>query len=240
VGFSHRISASELPQAPLGHHLQDSTHIANEVATIALHRPLWGAEISGFHGAEPNENRWNIDAGGLDSWSARLSWTPSANWSAQISAGHLHKPEALEPGDQLRSTASVTYNRPFTDGNWATSVIWGRDHKTATKQNLNSYLIESVVRFRNKNYITGRAELVDRDELFVNQPAIAQQLAATVGTVFRIGAFTGGYTRDVHVAPHVITGIGGNVTLYKVPDAIQPFYGEHPAAYYVFLRFRIE
>src|SRR5882724_2789542 len=147
VAFPHRISACELPQAPLGHHLQDSTHIANEVATIALHRPRWGVEISGFHGAEPNENRWNIDAGALDSWSARLSWTPTANWSAQVSAGRLHKPEALEPGDQLRSTASVTYNRPFTDGNWASSVIWGRDHKTDTKQNLNSYLVESVVRF---------------------------------------------------------------------------------------------
>jgi hypothetical protein len=240
VGFPHRVSAAELPQAPLSHHLQDSTHIANEVLTAALHRPHWGAEISGFHGAEPNENRWNIDGGMLDSWSARLTWTPTSNWSAQISAGRLHKPEALEPGDQLRSTASVTYNRPFSEGNWATSVIWGRDHKTDAKRNINSYLLESVVRFREKNYVTGRAELVDRDELFVNQPAIQQHLAATVGTVFRIGAYTAGYTRDVHLVPHVVTGIGGNVTLYKVPSAIQPFYGEHPAAFNLFLRFRIE
>jgi hypothetical protein len=240
VAFPHRVSAAELPQAPLGHHLQDSTHIANEVLTAAFHRPHWGAEVSGFHGAEPNENRWNIDAGALDSWSARLTWTPTANLSAQISAGNLHKPEALELGDQLRSTASVTYNRPFTNGDWATSVIWGRDHETDTKRNINSYLVESVVRFREKNYITGRAELVDRDELFANQPAIEQHLAATVGTVFRIGAFTAGYTRDVHLVPRVITGIGGNFTLYNVPAAIQPYYGEHPAAFYLFLRFRLE
>lgn len=240
VAFPHRISAAELPQAALSHHLQDSTHIANEVLTVALHKPHWGAELSGFHGAEPNENRWNIDGGQLDSWSARLSWTPAANWSAQLSAGRLHKPEALEPGDQLRSTASVTYDRPFTSGDWATSVIWGRDHKTDTKRNLNSYLLESVVRFREKNYVTGRAELVDRDELFANQPAIEQHLAATVGTVFRVGAFTAGYTRDVRLVPHVVTGIGGNVTLYNVPLAIQPFYGAHPAAFYIFLRFRLE
>jgi hypothetical protein len=240
VAFPHRVSAAELPQAPLGHHLQDSTHIANEVVTGALRRPRWGAEVSGFHGAEPNENRWNIDAGAIDSWSARLTWTPTPNWSAQISAGHLHKPEALAPGDQLRSTASVTYNRPFTRGDWATSVIWGRDHETDTKRNINSYLVESVVRFHEKNYITGRAELVDRDELFANQPAIEQHLAATVGTVFRVGAFTAGYTRDVHLLPHVITGIGGNFTLYNVPVAIQPYYGEHPAAFYIFLRFRLE
>jgi hypothetical protein len=240
VAFPHRVSAAELPQAPLGHHLQDSTHIANEVLSAALRRPHWGVEASGFHGAEPNANRWNIDAGGLDSWSVRLSWTPTANWSAQVSAGRLHKPEALEPGDQLRSTASVTYNRPFDHGDWATSVIWGRDHETDTKRNINSYLLESVVRFREKNYITGRVESVDRDELFADQPAIEQHLAATVGTVFRIGAFTAGYTRDVHLVPHVITGIGGNFTLYNVPSAIQPFYGEHPAAFYMFLRFRLE
>jgi len=201
VAFPHRVSAAELPQAPLGHHLQDSTHIANEVLSAALRSP---------------------------------------HWSAQVSAGRLHKPEALEAGDQLRSTASVTYNRPFTRGNWATSVIWGRDHETDTKRNINSYLLESVVRFREKNYVTGRAELVDRDELFADQPAIEQHLAATVGTVFRIGAFTAGYTRDVHIVPHVITGIGGNFTLYRVPSAIQPFYGDHPAGFYMFLRFRLE
>lgn len=240
VAFPHRVSAAELPQAPLSHHLQDSTHIANEVLTAAFHRPHWGAEVSGFHGAEPNENRWNIDAGAIDSWSARLTWTPTLNWSAQISAGNLHHPEALQPGNQLRSTASVTYNRPFTRGDWATSVIWGRDHETDTKRNINSYLAESVVRFREKNYITGRAELVDRDELFANQPAIEQHLAATVGTVFRVGAFTAGYTRDVRIVPKVLTGIGGNFTLYNVPSAIQPFYGEHPTAFYVFLRFRLE
>ena len=240
VAFPHRISAEELPQAPLSHHLQDSTHIADEVVTAALRRPHWGAEISGFHGAEPGENRWIIQTGGLDSWSARLSWTPTANWSAQVSAGSLHKPEALEPGNQLRSTASVTYNLPYTRGDWATSVIWGRNHETDTKRNLNSYLLESVVRFWEKNYITGRAELVDRNELFADQPLVEQQLAATVGTVFRVGAFTAGYTRDVHIVPHVLTGIGGNFTLYKVPEAIQPFYGERPAAFYVFLRFRLE
>ena len=96
------------------------------------------------------------------------------------------------------------------------------------------------MRFHEKNYITGRAELVDRDELFANQPAIEQQLAATVGTVFRIGAYTAGYTRDVHLVLHLVTGIGGNATLYNVPAAIQPYYGEHPAAFYMFLRFRLE
>ncbi len=240
VAFPHRVSAVELPQAPLSHHLQDSTHIANEVITGAIHRPHWGLEVSGFHGGEPNENRWNIDAGAIDSWSTRLSWTPGRNWSAQVSAGRLHNPEAIEPGDVLRTTASVTYNRPYEMGDWATSFIWGRNHKTATHGNTNSYLLESVVRFRMNNYLTGRIELLDRDELFADQPAILHQLAESGGTVFRIAAFTGGYTRDFHLVPHLVTGIGGNISLYKIPAAIQPFYGAHPAAFYLFLRFRLE
>jgi hypothetical protein len=240
AGFPHRASAEELPQAPLGHHLQDSTHISDEVITAALFRPRWSIEASGFHGAEPGENRWIVQTGAVDSWSARASWTPTQNWSAQFSAGRLTKPEALEPGDQLRTTASVSYNRPWETGCWTTSAIWGRDHKTAAQRNLNSYLLESVVQFRKKNYVTGRVELVDRDELFADKPLIQQQLAATVGTTFRVGAFTAGYTRDIHLVPHLITGIGANATLFRVPAPIQPFYGAHPAAFYVFLRFRLE
>jgi hypothetical protein len=240
VGFPHRASAEELPQAPLGHHLQDSTHISYEVITAALFRPHWGIEVSGFHGAEPGENRWIVQTGAVDSWSARASWTPTHNWSAQFSVGRLTKPEALEPGDQLRTNASVSYSRPWETGHWTTSVIWGRDHKMAAQRNLNSYAIESVVQWSKKNYVTGRAELVDRDELFADKLLIQQQLAATVGTTFRVGAFTGGYTRDIHLLPHLLTGVGANATFYRVPTPIQPFYGTHPAAFYVFLRFRLE
>ena len=165
---------------------------------------------------------------------------PAQNWIAQFSAGHLTKPEALEPGDQFRTTASASYNHPWDTGHWTTSVIWGRVHKIAVQRNLNSYLLESVVQFSKKNYITGRIELVDRDELFADNLAVQQQLAATVGTTFRVGAFTAGYTRDIHILPHVLTGVGANATLYRVPTPIQPYYGEHPAAFYVFLRFRLE
>jgi hypothetical protein len=240
VAFSHRASAEELPQAPLGHHLQDSTHISDEVITGALFRPRWSLEASGFHGAEPGENRWIIQTGGIDSWSARASWMPSKNWSAQFSAGRLTKPEAFEPGDQLRTTASVSYNHPWESGYWTTSAIWGRDHKTVAQRNLNSYLLESVAQFRKKNYVTGRVELVDRDELFDDNPQVQNQLAATVGTTFRVGAFTAGYTRDIHLVPHLLTGVGANATIYRVPTPIQPFYGGHSGAFYVFLRFRLE
>src|SRR5713226_5125782 len=240
VAFPHRVSAAEIPQATLSHHLQDSTHIADEVITAGVKHKSFRIEIGGFHGAEPNENRWNIDAGAIDSWAARFSVTPTKNWVAQVSAGRLKRPEAAEPGDIVRSTGSVTYNRPLTNGNWATSLIWGRNHKTPAPRNLNSYLVESVLQFRKKNYLSGRIELVDKDELFDDQPDIKARLATTVGSVFRIAAYTMGYTRDVNLIPRVETGFGANLTLYTIPSVLKPFYGYHPVAGSFFLRMRLK
>ncbi len=227
VAFPHRASASEIPQATLGHHWQDSSHIANEVVTAGIERGIFRLEASGFHGAEPNENRWNIDHGGIDSWSGRLWISPTSNLNGQVSTGRLSKPEAAEEGDVVRTTASVSYNQPLVSGNWTTSFIWGRNHDTHTQHNLNSYLVESVLHFSRKNYITGRVERVDKDELIV--PG-----------VYRIGAYTLGYTRDIASSRHLTTALGGNVTGYTFPAALQPTYGRHPRGFEVFLRFRLK
>ena len=227
VAYSHRVSAEELPQATLGHHLQDSTHISYEVVTAGITHGIVRVEASGFHGQEPNENRWTLGYGAMDSYSARITVSPNANWSGQVSAGRLTRPEALEPGDQVRTTGSVTYNRPYANGNWATSVIWGRVHKTATSANLNGYGLESVARFARKNYVTGRIELDDKDEL----------LAA--GRQFRIGAYTAGYTRDFYLMPRIATGLGANFTTYSMPAALDSYYGQRPVAVMLFLRFKL-
>jgi hypothetical protein len=229
VAFPHRVSASELPQAPLAHHLEDSTHIAYDVVTAGLTHGIFGLEASGFHGAEPGENRWTIGYGAIDSWSTRLTVTPSANWTAQASVGRLDHPEALEPGDIVRSTASITYNRPLPHGNWASSLIWGRNHETATQRNLNALTAESVYNFRVRNFLTGRFELVDKDELL-----------AGAGPTYRIGAYTLGYTRDLPLSRLFETGLGANFTLYSLPAALQPDYGARPAAFWLFLRVRLK
>jgi hypothetical protein len=226
VAYPHRVSAAELPQATLGHHLEDSTHVSNEVFTVGASRGMFGIEASGFHGGEPNENRWNIDHGAVDSWSGRFTFTPSDRWSAQVSAGRLTHPEAQEPGDQIRTTTSVTYVRPYTGGEWATSAIWGRVHKTGAGDNLNGFDLESVARFRGVQYLTGRIEVVDKDEL-------------ALPGIHTIGAYTAGYTRDFHFIPHIVSGLGANVTQYSMDTAVHAAYGAHPVAVLVFLRFRL-
>jgi hypothetical protein len=227
VAYPHRASAMELPEAPLSHHLQDSTHIADEVLTAGLQYKMVKLEASGFYGSEPGENRWIIETGPINSWSTRLWFFPSKNWAAQVSVGRLAHPEALEPGDQVRVTASLEYSKPIAGASWSSSVVWGRTHSTATQHNLNSYLAESALPVGRNNFLTGRAELVDKDELFAS------------GDTYRIGAYTLGYTRDIPLFRHMETGIGANATAYTLPGAIKPFYGARPVGGNVFIRLRL-
>ena len=241
VAFPHRASASELPQATLGHHWQDATHIADNMATIALKHKWLRLEASGFYGTEPDENRWNFDWGPMNSYSGRLSVFPSKNWMAQVSAGRITKPERQAEGDIVRTTASLHYTRPMSDGNaWSTSFIWGRNHDTFTQHNLNSYLLESVYPLAKKDFFTGRIELVDKDELFANDPTLERQLEQTAGSTFRVQAYTFGYTRDIGMFKNVEAGLGTNVTAYAIPSAIKPYYGDHPWGANIYLRFRLK
>lgn len=223
VAYPHRASAMEIPQATLSHHLQDSTHISDDVVTLGVTQDKIRIEASGFHGREPGENRWIIEQGAIDSWAGRVWYFPSQNWAAQVSLGRIAHPEALEQGDRVRSTASLHY----TKGGWSSSFIWGRDHQTFTQHDLNSFVVESVAPWRGKNFVTGRFEVVDKDELL------------TPG-VWRIAAYTIGYTRDFGSLKHLQTGLGANVSLYTIPDALKAEYGDHPAGVNVFLRVRIK
>ena len=228
VAFPHRASAAELPQAVLGHHWQDSTHIADNVVTVAIKHKILRLEASGFHGAEPGENRWTITTGAIDSWAARLSLFPTKNWMAQFSAGRQTRPESQESGDSVRTTASLHYTRPMADSSWSSSIIWGRSHNTATHHDLNSFLAESVLPVGDKNWLTGRWELVDKDELLAS------------GRAFRIGAYIIGYTREIPKPfRSVETGIGANLTAYTTPAALKPYYGTHPTGVSIFLRMRL-
>jgi hypothetical protein len=240
--YPHRTSAMEFPQATLGHHWEDSTHIANNVLTTGVTYRKVRLEASGFYGREPNENRWNIDFGRMDSWSTRLSFYPTPNWAAQVSTGLLHNPEAATPGDVLRTTASVEYITPRHGGNsWATSFVWGQDEKRNEARRVNAVLAETVYPIGRKNFLTGRYEWSQRDELFSNDPVAAQQAAeATAQEAFNVNALTLGYTRDIALVSKLESGLGANISTYVIDSALQPFYGSHPWGINVFARFRLK
>jgi len=229
VTYLHRASAAELPMAPLGHHVQDSTHTSFGVVTTGFVIDRVKLEASAFNGREPNEERWSIQLAALDSWSGRASIAPTANWVAQYSIGRLEHPEALEPGSQWRQTASVEYNRPVAAGNWATTLLWGRVHKIATNTTSNSYLLESTLNFRERNYAFSRLELIDKDELFPQAP---------VHPAYRIGAYTFGGVRDLIHDRAWQLGMGADVTFYSKPAVLDSAYGNHPVSFQIFLRMR--
>src|SRR5262249_2056642 len=190
-------------------------------------------EASGFYGTEPNENRWNIDWGPMNSYSGRVSVFPGKNWTAQFSMGKLTTPEQLEEGDVVRTTASLQYTKPVSDTSaWSTSIIWGRNHRT--QRSLDSFLIETLYPVSPRNFLTGRAESVDKDELFANNHEIEH------GRAFRIGAYTAGYTRDVGSFKRVVAGVGANITAYTAPSALKPYYGDHPWGVSLYVRFQLK
>jgi hypothetical protein len=200
VAFPHRASAMELPQATLGHHWQDSTHIADNTLTVAMQHKWLRLEASGFYGTEPNENRWNIDWGPMNSYSGRISIFPVEKLDGAVFRREAGGPGAGAgaAGDVVRTTASVHYTRPLGNGSaWSSSAVWGRNRSVETDRSTGSFLLETMYPLTRKDFVTGRMEIVDKDELLQGTPG-----------VFRIQAYTGGYTRDIGTYRNLESGLG--------------------------------
>lgn len=238
AAYVHRASAAENPVGSLGHHQEDSTHIADDVVTVGLIHGIVRVEASGFHGREPDESRWNIDEGKIDSWSTRLTIQPGKNWSGQYSYSRITSPEAVFPQeDQERMTASIMYNRPLHNGNWANTIIWGRTRSLQDGSVFNSYLLESTVRFRTRNYAWTRIENVERsNELLIGENPLPPNFREE--PIGRVQAYTFGYDHDFDLIPRVASAIGAQFTTYGVADTLKPIYGSHPLGVALFVRFR--
>jgi hypothetical protein len=238
VAYPHRASASEDPVATLGHHQEDSTHIADDVITVGLTYRIARIEASGFHGREPDESRWNIDQGKIDSWATRLTLQPGKNWSGQYSYGRIKSTEALFPNDdQERMTSSIQYNHPFREGNWTSTILWGRTRSLEDNSIFNGYALESQVRFRTRNYAWTRIENVDRsNELILGENPLPPNFREQ--PIGRVQAYTFGYDRDVDLIPHVASAVGVQATAYGVGNNLKPEYGSRPAGVAIFVRFR--
>ena len=175
--FPHRASASENPLAPLGHHQQDSTHIATNVISVGAARGPVQLEASTFHGREPDEGRWNIGRGKPDSFAARVTISPHKTLSGQFSAGRINDPESTDARlDTIRTTASVHYNRRVSSGHIASSFIWGRNKnvKDGSRRIFNAYNFEITAKFLKHNWLWTRLEDADRDQSLLpvaSQPA---------------------------------------------------------------------
>jgi hypothetical protein len=235
VAFPHRASAMELPQAPISHHFADSTHIAYDVITAGVIAGPATIEASAFHGGEPDEKRWNIEHGRLDSWSARIRIQPIRQLDFQVSHGRLTKPETIEPGYQTRNTASISYSQSLWRLQWDSSVIWGQVYKEVHDRTLTALLAETSLRAFDRHHLTFRVERVDKDELFPHPIVPKVPRPPLPVRVFRVDAVTYGYTLDLWRA----LGVGANVTSYHFPPVLKGFYGSRPHSVIVFVRGRV-
>ena len=234
--FLHRFSGMENPEAPLGHHWLDSTHITFGVATLGWVRDGFKLEGSVFTGREPDEKRTDIEEPKMDSWSLRASWQPAPDWSLQVSHGFLNSPEQLEPEVDLdRTTASVLYNRPLENGNWQATFAWGRNAKDPGNVT-NTWLLESAVLFRERHTLFGRLERQENDELFGHGDDGEGHHA---GETFEVGKLSLGYTWDALLTDTWKAGLGVLGSLAMIPEELEHEYGEQPLSWMVFLRARM-
>ncbi|HYG65105.1 MAG TPA: hypothetical protein VEL74_21160 [Thermoanaerobaculia bacterium] len=239
--FMHRFSGMDLPEAPLGHHWLDSTHVTFGVLTLGWIQGDVKLEGSVFTGREPDEDRLDIEEPKMDSWSVRASWQPTPDWSLQASYGFLKSPEQLEPEVDLdRVTASAIYNRPLPDGNWQTTFAWGRNAKDPG-ETTDTYLLESTLAFAPRHTVFGRAERQENDELFGHGDHGHEGEASDVvdsleGRVFNVGKLTLGYIHDLFAGDGYQAGIGASWSLALVPEELEEVYGDQPSSWMAFVR----
>jgi hypothetical protein len=228
--FMHRQSIYVSPEAPITHHWLDSTHISFGVLTAGLIVGPAKVEMSRFNGREPDQRRYNIETGPLDSTAVRVSLNPTRTLSLQASWGHFVEPEQLEPGEnQRRLSASGHWTVPLREGSWATTLSWGR--KSAHGHRDDAVALESSLNL-SRWTLFGRAERTENRELFVD-PEV--ETAA-----FKVGKASIGAMYELPVASHLKLGVGGLYAFNFVPDALEVTYGGDPNGAMAFVRLKID
>ena len=231
--FMHRPSAMDDPDAPIGHHWQDSTHITFGVATLGAQWRNVKLEGSIFTGREPDEDRYDFDRPRFDSYSGRLSWNPTRNLALQVSYGYIKSPEELHPETKIhRTTASAIYNLPLGhDTNWSNSFVWGQNNATEEGKT-QSFLIESNYQ-RGRNTVYFRWERVQKSgHELVLKPFDESE-------IFPVSGYSLGYVRDLSHGKGIDIGLGTQFTINDRPDSLDRYYGDDLGyAFQFFLRIR--
>ena len=225
--FMHRASARLNPEPPITHHWFDSTHITYGVVTAGLASPLWQVEASAFRGAEPDEQRWDIETPKLDSWSVRATLTPSPNWAMQLSHGRIKQPEANHPGeDEARTTVSVHYN----SGTGLAAMAAFSAKNRLPGDTLTAWLAEANWDVTRRHSLFARVENVANDELF---PDHADPLH---DQKFRVTKLQAGYAYSVPLGQVATLALGGSAAQYLNPAALNAAYGSNPLGYTLFAK----
>jgi hypothetical protein len=231
VAFMHRPSSLNNPDATLGHHWQDATHITFGVATIGFRYKIFKLDGSIFTGREPNEHRYDFDKPRFDSYSYRLTVNPWRVLSVQISKAFIHSPEELDPDEDIdRTTASVSHSLPLIGENHflTSAFIWGYndsgpDHKE------NSFTLESNLQL-DRFALYGKYENIDKSAVELALDQFDDSI------IFNINAVTLGVNYTFLRQFKTNFAIGAQGSLYMADAELDPIYGKNPLSAEIYMR----
>lgn len=268
AAFMHRQSASDNPLAPISHHFLDSSHVSHGVVTVGFAKTEgFKVEAAAFNGHEPDQKRWNIQAPQLNSFAGRLTANPHRDVSLQWSIAHFDEPEQLHIGlDVLLMTASATYNRRLSRGNWQTTLAWGRSKRETPPLPVLSF--DRIDALQSLDTLAGPAHVhvvgsgssgpspIQQGVLVESSATLGQghtfftrfesarkdELFAPTdsrhGTIYTVHRASVGYGVDLPWQGIVQTGLGVNASLLLLPSDLQASYG-NARGIAVFLRLRL-
>lgn len=232
VAFMHRPSAAGLPLAPLGHHTFDATHVSFGVVTASLDLGRVTVEGSVFNGREPDDERWDLDLGRLDSVAGRIWFRPAEGFELQASTGRLREPEAADSGDVQRTTASLAWNRTVSNGLDAVTTGWGVN--AAHGEQRHGVFAEFTME-RARYFAAARAELqqLELDKWLVHEEGAEHHGS---GSVF---AFTVGGGRRLFLRRGFDGVLGVQFTVHRSPEELRETHGSAPVAGQIYFRLRL-
>jgi hypothetical protein len=231
VTFMHRPLGNFVPDAPIGHHWEDATHITFGVTTLGYRYGKVKVEGSVFTGREPDENRYDFDVPRMGSWSGRVSFNPNAHWAVQLSHAYLKSPEVHHVTEDVnRTTGSVSYvYRPMKDKILSLTGVLGRN--AIAKENASyAALVEGILKLRKlATYVKWETVQKSGEELnLIYYPFGSHVLYAAQ-------AATAGISYDVLSMAGAVAAVGGQLSLSFPDHVLKALYGDTPVSGEVYI-----
>ena len=231
VAFMHRVSSLYNPDAPIGHHWQDATHITFGVGTVGIRYGRFKLESSLFTGREPDEERYGFDTPRFDSWSTRLSYNPIRELALQVSRADVKDVHQLGPReDVIKTTASAIHAMKVRENIYLNSAaVWGLN-EAGGHHAQHSLLFESALTITNTT-LYGKYEWVEKssEDLLLEESLGHDAL-------FKINAVTIGINQNLVSFNSTNLSLGVQGSVYMSPKELHAIYGENPKAFQVYLR----
>jgi hypothetical protein len=252
VSFMHRPSAENDPLSPVGHHWQDANHQTFGVVTVGVNTRTVRLEGSAFNPREPDENHQVVDYrdAKLDSYSGRVSWTPSPRMVASTWWGYLGSHERLDPTARMhRYGGSLLTSAPgMRGGAWSSALVWamnlhhhgGNSHAilhggpgASPHHHSSSMLAETNLGVGRRTAVFARAERVMKngEELGF--------LGGDLTALYEVRVLTGGVSRQIASVGPAGFSVGARGSVNFVPVSLLATYGTRtPTGFAVYANLR--